>query len=55
MTSERNEALAHRWHLEMVQEGNIRDEKIAEVWIEYDNLALMQQMGVAPQPEQTPA
>ncbi len=42
-------------HVEGIDLFHIRDGKIAEVWIEYDNLALMQQMGVAPQPQQVSA
>jgi steroid delta-isomerase-like uncharacterized protein len=34
---------------------HLRDGKIAEMWIEFDNLALMEQMGVAPQPQQVGA
>ena len=42
-------------HVEGIDLFHIQDGKIAEVWIEFDNLSLMQQMGVVPQPEQARA
>jgi hypothetical protein len=35
-------------HLEGLDPVRVRGDKITEVWIEYDNLAAMQQMGAIP-------
>jgi predicted SnoaL-like aldol condensation-catalyzing enzyme len=57
---EPNKALAHRFHLEMLQEGKfdlkitgldlfrIAGGKIVEMWQEADYLGMMQQMGAIP-------
>lgn len=42
-------------HVEGLDLFHIRDGKIAEVWIVFDNLSVMQQMGVVPQPQQAGA
>jgi steroid delta-isomerase-like uncharacterized protein len=34
---------------------HLRDGKIAELWISYDNLGVLQQMGAVPQPQQAGA
>ena len=39
-------------HVEGLDLFHIRDGKIAEVWIVFDNLSVMQQMGAVPQPQQ---
>ena len=42
-------------HLEGLDLFHVQGDKISEIWIEYDNLAAMQQMGAIPTPGQTGA
>ena len=44
-----------RVHVEGIDVFHVRDGKIVEMWIEYDNLAVLQQMGAVPQPQQAGA
>ncbi len=44
-----------RIHLEGLDLFHLQDGKITEVWIEYDNLSALQQMGAISQPQQAGA
>jgi steroid delta-isomerase-like uncharacterized protein len=44
-------ASGKRIHIEGLDLFHIRDGKIAAMWIEFDNLGVLQQMGAAPQPQ----
>jgi predicted ester cyclase len=44
-----------RIHIEGLDLFHIQDGKIAEMWVEFDNLGVLQQMGAAPQPQQAGA
>ena len=38
-----------RIHVEGIDVFHVQDGKIVEMWIEYDNLAVLQQMGAIPE------
>ena len=44
-----------RIHVEGLDMFHIRDGKIAEMWIAFDNMGILQQMGAVPQPQQAGA
>jgi len=48
-------ASGKRIHIEGLDLFHIRDGKIAEMWIEFDNLGILQQMGAIPEPQQAGA
>ena len=44
-------ASGQRVHFEGIDLYHLRDGKIAEMWIEFDNLGMMQQLGLVSQPQ----
>ena len=48
-------ASGKRIQIEGLDLFHIRDGKIAEMWIEFDNLGILQQMGAIPEPQQAGA